>query len=109
MSEVSKSLVIFRKKLQVKQLVTINYKQDQYMLLLETSVFYDQLVTILVTINYKQHQHMLFPARIARAGTNKLKCQFYLPTGSHLTKISIRVANLNATLNLNKFGQNDQN
>ena len=63
MSEVSKSLVIFRKKLQVKQLVTINYKQDQYMLLLETSVFYDQLVTILVTINYKQHQHMLFPAR----------------------------------------------
>ena len=43
-----------------------------------------------------------------RAGTNKLKCQFYLPTGSHLTQISAGVPNLDETLNLNNFGQNGQ-
>jgi len=46
---------------------------------------------------------------IVQAGTNKLKCQFYLPTGSHLTQISTRVPNLDETLNLNNFGQNGQN
>ena len=45
----------------------------------------------------------------ARAGTNKLKCQKNLPTGSHLTQISAGVPNLDETLNLNNFGQNGQN
>ena len=43
------------------------------------------------------------------AGSNKLKCQFYLPTGPHLTQISTRVANLDDFFNLNNFGQNGQN
>ena len=47
--------------------------------------------------------------RVARAGTNKLKCQKNLPTGSHLTQISAGVPNLNDFLNLNNFGQNGQN
>ena len=47
--------------------------------------------------------------RVARAGTNKLKCQKNLPTGSHLTQISAGVPNLDETLNLNNFGQNGQN
>ena len=47
--------------------------------------------------------------RVARAGTNKLKCQKNIPTGSHLTQMSAGVPNLNATLNLNNFGQNGQN
>ena len=47
--------------------------------------------------------------RVARAGTNKLKCQKNLPTGSHLTQISARVPNLDDFLNLNNFGQNGQN
>ena len=46
--------------------------------------------------------------RVARAGTNKLKCQKNIPTGSHLTQMSAGVANLNDFLNLNNFGQNGQ-
>ena len=47
--------------------------------------------------------------RLVSMETNKLKCQFYLPTGSHLTQISAGVPNLDETLNLNNFGQNGQN
>ena len=47
--------------------------------------------------------------RVARAGTNKLKCQKNIPTGSHLTQMSAGVPNLNDFLNLNNFGQNGQN
>ena len=52
---------------------------------------------------------MISRPRVARAGTNKLKCQKNIPTGSHLTQMSTGVANLNATLNLNNFGQDGQN
>ena len=47
--------------------------------------------------------------RVARAGTNKLKCQKNIPTGSHLTQMSAGVPNLDDFLNLNNFGQNGQN
>ena len=47
--------------------------------------------------------------RVAGAGTNKLKCQKNIPTGSHLTQMSARVPNLDDFLNLNNFGQNCQN
>ena len=32
-------------------------------------------------------QVMLMSVCVARAGTNKLNCQFDLPTGAHLTKL----------------------
>ena len=42
-------------------------------------------------------------------GTNKLKCQKNIPTGSHLTQMSAEVPNLDDFWNLNNFGQNGQN
>ena len=54
-------------------------------------------------------KNLISRPRVARAGTNKLKCQKNLPTGSHLTQISAGVPNLDETLNLNNFGQNGQN
>ena len=49
--------------------------------------------------------------RVARAGTNKLKCQKNLPTGSHLSKNLRRVSNFEATLspyNSGKYGTNEK-
>ena len=64
------------------------------------------LWTILIYVNYIV---FISRPRVARAGTNKLKCQKNLPTGSHLNQISAGVPNLDETLNLNNFGQNGQN
>ena len=55
------------------------------------------------------HGAFISRPRVARAGTNKLKCQKNIPTGLHLTQMSAGVPNLDDFLNLNNFGQNGQN
>ena len=86
-------------------------------LLLELVVLPNVLALALHQVNYFTNTWLeqrlrtfkgLF-SRPSYALTNKLKCQKNIPTGSHLTQMSAGVANLNATLNLNNFGQNGQN